>query len=184
MNFVNSYTDPSTLTHPRYETLPIVTSTKNHCTDDICSRAITTPTEEDDSSTKDFSYITLHKQKSSQLEIYIQYNGPDISLPEKMELLVNEVLVNITQGSRNQWIGTTDVVLEGCSYYYVNIYDSKGILIRHPSYGFIITDGVGSCVRTVDALSYEKPGSLSFSLMLYVVLILCCVLIQTFIFTN
>jgi len=142
-----------------------------HCKDSLCSTYTKTEQQE-----KDFSYITTHRQKTSQLEIYIQYSGADISLPEKMELIVNDGMVNITQVTRNQWLGITDVALKGCSYYYLNIYNGNRV-IRHPSYGLIKTDGVGSCVGTPPSLSYEKEGSLSFSLMLYVVLILCCVLI-------
>jgi len=142
---------------------PHIPITSLHCKDSFCSTYTKTEQQEND-----FSYITTHRQKTSQLEIYIQYQGLDTSFPEKLELIVNGIMVNITQVSRHQWLGITDVDLKGSSYYYLNIYNGKNGVIRHPSNGLIQTDGVGG---------YVREGSLYFSVMLYVVLILCCVLV-------
>jgi len=124
------------------------------------------------------AYYTTHKQNvNSQLEIIFAFSGPDIDTPEKIELSVNHASVNITRLSKNQWTSFTDIPREGCSVYYLNIYQNGGIWLRHPKTGYIITDGVGSCDRRIDTGKEEEKGSIYFSILLYVVLILGCLIL-------
>jgi len=139
----------------------VVTLPKNNriCFDDSCSLEVRPLVH------------TTHKQTGQHLEIIIGFGGPATDVPH-LDLIVEGAMRNLTQLTHNRWHSLVDMPHDGCVEYHLIAWRG-GSKYRYPQNGSYRTYGVGCCLKTREEAS-EEGHSVYFSILLYIVLIACC----------
>jgi len=112
--------------------------------------------------------FTTHKQTQDQLEIIVGISAANFQIPSKIEIVLDSVPLNATQISDNHWHVVAPLPTGGCAKYHVLVWTRTWF--RYPDNHELQTHGIGTCMST------EERG-ICFSLLLYILLIGCCLYI-------